>query len=105
MDVAFIEGAISSEGQAEKLTQIRSLAKTLVAIGSCAVIGHPSNQRNQFNPEQKEAIKHILEKFSYNAQVQKISDVVKVDYSVPGCPMDETKFIALINQLIANASS
>ncbi len=99
MDVAFVEGAISSDSQAKKLTQIRSLSKTLVAIGACACTGHPSAQRNLFNPQQQAAIKPILEKFSYNDKVQKLADVVKVDYSVPGCPMDETKFIELINKL------
>lgn len=99
MDIAFIEGAISSAKQSGKLKQIRSLAKTLVAIGSCAVTGYPSAQRNLFNPDQQTAIKPILEKFSYNSKVQKLADIVTVDYQVPGCPMDEIKFINLINKL------
>lgn len=103
MDVAFVEGAISSDSQAKKLTLIRSLAKTLVAIGACAVTGYPSAQRNLFNPDQQAKIKSILENFTYNAKVQKLSDLVTVDYQVPGCPMDETKFIELINKLLAQA--
>jgi len=99
MDIAFVEGAISSDTQAEKLKKIRGLAKTLVAIGTCAVTGQPSAQRNQFTPDQLEAIKPILERFSYNEKVQRLDEIVKVDYSVSGCPMDETKFINLINKL------
>jgi len=99
MDIAFVEGAISSAKQSGKLKQIRSLAKTLVAIGACAVTGYPSAQRNLFNPDQQAKIKPILEKFSYNPKVQKLSDLVTVDYQVPGCPMDEIKFINLINKL------
>ncbi|MDZ7587623.1 MAG: hypothetical protein U0946_07765 [Patescibacteria group bacterium] len=105
MDVAFVEGAISSANQAKRLTQIRSLAKTLVAIGACAVTGYPSAQRNLFNPEKQTAIKPILEKFSYNDKVQKLADIVTVDYFVPGCPMDETKFVELINKLLAQANA
>lgn len=105
MDVAFVEGAISSDSQAERLIQIRSLAKTLVAIGACAVTGYPSAQRNFFNSDQQTAIKSILEKFSYNDKVQKLSDLVTVDYQVPGCPMDETKFVELINKLLAQANA
>ena len=100
MDIAFVEGAISSDSQANKLKQIRSLAKTLVAIGSCAVTGQPSAQRNQFTPDQTQAIKPILEKFNYADQVKKLADIVTVDHSIPGCPMDEQKFLDLINQLI-----
>lgn len=99
MDIAFVEGAISSAKQSAKLKQIRENAKTLVAIGACAVSGQPSAQRNQFTPEQLEAIKPILDQFQYNDKVQRLDEIVKVDYSVPGCPMDEAKFIELINQL------
>lgn len=103
MDVAFVEGAISSANQEEKLKKIRGLAKTLVAIGSCAVTGQPSAQRNQFTPAQLAAIKPILDQFQYNDKVQRLDEVVKVDFSVPGCPMDETKFVELINQIMAQA--
>lgn len=99
MDLAFVEGAISSQEQTDKLKKIRELAKTLVAIGSCAVTGQPSAQRNQFTAEQLETIKPILDRFSYNDKVQRLDEIVKVDYSVPGCPMDETKFVELINKL------
>lgn len=101
MDVAFVEGAISSDLQETKLKTIRQLAKKLVAVGSCAVTGHPSAQRNLFNPGQTRAIKPILERFNFNPQTKKLSDIVTVDYLVPGCPMDETKFVELINKLLA----
>lgn len=103
MDLAFVEGAISSDEQAEKLKQIRDNAKVLVAIGACAVTGQPSAQRNQFTPEQLAAIKPILDRFSYNDKVRRLDEIVKVDYFVPGCPMDETKFIELINNLVSEA--
>ena len=103
MDIAFIEGAISSDAQAIKLKQIRELSKTLVAIGACAVTGQPSAQRNQFTAEQLAAIKPILDQFKYNDKVQRLDEVVKVDFSVPGCPMDEQKFITLINKIIGEA--
>lgn len=99
MDLAFVEGAISANDQTDKLKQIRANAKILIAIGSCAVTGQPSAQRNQFTADQIEAIKPILERFSYNEKVQRVDEIVKVDYTVPGCPMDEKKFIELINKL------
>lgn len=105
MDIAFIEGAISSDQQTAKLKQIRSLAKTLVAVGACAITGQPSAQRNLFTSIQHQQIKPILKKFSYSDQVKKVSDLVSVDHSVPGCPMDEQKFLDLINQLISSHAS
>lgn len=102
MDVAFVEGAISSASQEAKLKEIRSRATTLVAIGSCAVNGSPSNQRNFFNESQKNEIKPILEAFPYSETVRKLADIVQVDASVPGCPMNEQMFIDLVNRSIAN---
>jgi len=101
LDVAFVEGAISSESQETKLKKIREKAKTLVAIGSCAVNGSPSNQRNFFNQENFQGIKPILDKFKYKDKVLKVSDVVKVDESVPGCPMNEQIFLTLINKFLS----
>lgn len=100
MDVAFVEGAISSDVQEEKLKKIREKAKTLVAIGSCAVTGSPSNQRNLFNASQNAEIKAILEKFKYKEKVLKLADVVKVDATVPGCPMNEQIFLEIMNKFL-----
>lgn len=100
MDVAFVEGAISSDSQEEKLIKIREKTKMLVAIGACAVTGAPSNQRNLFSEENIAEIKHILETFKYKEKVLKVSDVVKVDDVVPGCPMNETIFLEIFNKYI-----
>lgn len=100
MDIAFIEGAISSDTQEEKLKKIRAQAKTLVAIGSCAVTGSPSNQRNFFNESQNAEIKAILEKFKYKGKVLKLADVVQVDATVPGCPMNEQVFLEIMKKFL-----
>lgn len=100
LDLAFVEGAISSDVQEEKLKTIRQSAKVLVAVGSCAVIGSPSNQRNFFNRENLEEIKPILERFKYKEKVLKLSDVVKVDEVIPGCPMDEKIFLAILGKYL-----
>jgi len=99
LDVAFVEGAISSQNQAEKLRKIRGLSTKLVAIGSCAVSGFPSAQRNLFDQATLSEIKPILERFSYTPQVLKVDQVVKVDAYVAGCPMDEKKFLEVLNML------
>ncbi len=101
MDVAFVEGAISSASQEAKLKEIRAKAAILVAIGSCAVNGSPSNQRNFFNESQKSEIRPILDAFPYSETVRKLADIVPVDANVPGCPMNEQIFIDLVNKSIA----
>src|SRR5687768_5333149 len=52
LDVAFVEGAISSDSQAREAQRIRNNAGYVVAIGACACTGKPSTSRNQFVSEQ-----------------------------------------------------
>ena len=54
LDVAFVEGAISSDSQAREAQRIRKNARYVVAIGACACTGKPSTSRNQFVSEQIE---------------------------------------------------
>ncbi len=99
-DVAFIEGAIASDEHEEKLKDIRSRAKILVAVGSCACIGMPSAQRNHFSPEQLQEVQFLIDRFKMSPKVLKVSDVVKVDYEVPGCPMNPDDFVNKVGIII-----
>lgn len=98
LDVSFVEGAIASKEQENKLKKIRSVSIKLVAVGSCAVIGLPSGQRNYFDAKTVEEINPILAKFNYSDRVKKISEVVAVDNIIPGCPMDEKNFLETIDK-------
>lgn len=100
LDVAFVEGAITSEKQEEKLLEIRKNSKKLVAVGACACVGMPSAQRNLFDEKTNNEIRNILLRFQYADKVKKISEVVPVDNQVPGCPMDETIFLQVINKYL-----
>lgn len=100
-DIAFIEGAIASQKQIDKLKKIRELSKKIVAVGSCAVVGMPSGQRNFFNEVQQNNIKFLLDKFSTLPRVLKVSEVVTVDAEIPGCPMEPDNFLKITNSLIS----
>jgi coenzyme F420-reducing hydrogenase gamma subunit len=99
LDVAFVEGAIASEEDADKLREIRKNCKRLVAIGSCAVNGLPSAQRNQFDPERKHEIEFLIHKFRMAKEVKTLAQIVKVDYQVAGCPMVESVFLQTLDKL------
>ena len=93
LDISFVEGAIASEAQEQKLKEIRQNSKKVVAIGACACTGMPSAQRNSFNDEQKKEIDNILIRFQYAQRVKKLKDVITVDAQVNGCPMVESVFL------------
>lgn len=101
LDVAFIEGAISSESQAKEVKKIRANAKYVVAIGSCACTGMPSSSRNKFvDKEISDRIRWYLSNFDYSKEVTKLEDVIKVDDKVNGCPMVTLMFIKTMNKYL-----
>src|SRR3989344_4994057 len=100
LDIAFVEGAITSEKQAQELREIRQKSKKLVAVGACAVVGMPSAQRNYFNEEQKKEIEFLLARFAALPKVLKVADVVTVDAQVPGCPMDPDNFLKVLGEVL-----
>ena len=100
MDVAFVEGAIASYEQAAKLKQIRALSQKLVAIGACACISLPSSQRNTFDAAAKSEIAPFLLQFHQNEKVQTLSEIVTVDATVQGCPMNEQAFLNVLNKYL-----
>ena len=101
LDVAFIEGAISSESQAKEAQQIRENAQYVVAIGACACTGRPSTSRNQFASEQiNERIQWYLSHFDYGKEVKRLDEVILVDDMVRGCPMKVPSFLQTLNKYL-----
>jgi sulfhydrogenase subunit delta len=100
MDVAFVEGAICSPDQEEKLKKIRSLSQKIVTIGACACNGQPSGQRNNFNDPTKAEIHELLVRFNQADKVKSIKEVVPVDDAVNGCPMLEQQFLSVLNKYL-----
>ena len=100
LDVAFVEGAISTFKEEKRLKEIRKKSKRLVAIGSCAVNGSPSNQRNFFSEDTKKEIEMVLDNFGHRDKVSALNEIVTVDDNVPGCPMEEDKFLEVLNKYL-----
>ena len=100
IDVAFVEGAIATEKDAEELKKIREVSKKLVAIGSCACKGTPSNQRNDFDDEKKKRIEPFITAWGLADKVKTLEEVVQVDDKVDGCPMNEQTFLEVLNKYL-----
>lgn len=99
-DIAFIEGAISNKNEEEKLKKIRQNAKKIVAIGSGAINGWPSNLRNDFDEAKQKQIAPIIKKLKQNKKILPIKEFVKVDDEIQGCPVEEKLFIEKINKYL-----
>ncbi len=100
-DVAFVEGAISTKKEEDKLREIRKKSKKLVAVGACACTGLPAGQRNSFTPEMLSRITPFLEAYQLRDKIVPLGAIVKVDDSLPGCPMVPGQFVQLLEKYLA----
>jgi len=100
-DIAFIEGSCTRPADEERLKKIRSNAKIVVALGSCAAIGGINcikNYRDQ-TVVRKEVYGDKYELFdTYPARP--ISAVIKVDFSIPQCPINKEEFLRVTKALL-----
>ncbi|MEM7821383.1 MAG: hypothetical protein QXX38_01030 [Candidatus Aenigmatarchaeota archaeon] len=100
LDVAFIEGAISTFKEKKSIEEIRKNCKKIVLIGSCAISGSPSNARNFFDEERKKEIQGIIKKFGHMEKVFAASEIIKADYYVFGCPIEERCFVETMEKIL-----
>ncbi|MCS6861469.1 MAG: hypothetical protein NZT92_14245 [Abditibacteriales bacterium] len=112
VDVALVEGAVSSEEDERKIRTIREKTKILVSLGDCAVTANVPSMRNPFG------VDAILQRaYVENATVQPqipaadlppllprsrpIHEFVKVDVFIPGCPPSADTIYFAVSELVA----
>ncbi|MBL7743554.1 MAG: hypothetical protein JNN00_08800 [Chitinophagaceae bacterium] len=102
VDIALVEGAITSDEHYREIVHIRKQAKTLIAFGDCAVMTNVTGMRNYFHLKDVfdtayvNAISNDKEGkvpdhpslLKLNEKVVPLQEVVKVDFVIPGCPPD-----------------
>ncbi|MEI8185165.1 MAG: NADH:ubiquinone oxidoreductase [Chlorobiaceae bacterium] len=101
-DIALIEGSISRQDEIERLHAIRHQAKTLIAFGTCACFGGVNSLKNRFPLH--ESIAEIYPDMAIESlPVRKISEIVKVDLSIPGCPVNKEEVERIIVSLVTGS--
>ncbi len=114
VDIALVEGSVTSDEHLREILHIRHQAKTLIALGDCAVMTNVTGMRNYF------PLKEVFETSYVNAisndsegkvpnhpsllklndKVVPLQEVVTVDFVLPGCPPDaDTIFYVLFEFL------
>jgi len=102
-DIAIVEGSITRLEDEERLKEIRARAKTLIALGACATIGGINKLKNRFDIED---VKHCVYGDAGDlphldtAPTKALDEVVKVDYKVHGCPINNREFAYIIRCLL-----
>jgi coenzyme F420-reducing hydrogenase gamma subunit len=106
-DIALIEGSITRPEDEERLKEIRRRAKVLVALGACATNGGVNKLKNNFETDEvrrcvygKAAEMPHLSTYPTKA----VGEVVKVDFSVYGCPMSRREFGYIVRCLASGTT-
>ena len=111
IDVAIVEGAVSSQDDLEKVRHLRRNSRILVALGDCGVTGNVPAMRNPV------PVKAIMERVYVDGadvgkgvpsvgvppllkQAVPLHDVVKVDLHVPGCPPPAKTILFVLKELL-----
>jgi NAD-reducing hydrogenase small subunit len=112
VDIALVEGAISTDEDIEKIQKIRERTRILVAFGDCGVTANIPSMRNPFGKD--EVLKSVyLDREVDNPQIPDqvvpallnrsvpIHRIVKVDLFVPGCPPTADTIFYTLTELLA----
>ncbi len=100
-EIAFINGAISTESSKARIKKIRNQAKILVAMGACACSGGVNCLANFHAMEENLKIVYgdCAEYYS-TIPARPVHAVVPVEYELPGCPINRYEFLQLVNALL-----
>lgn len=101
LDLALVEGSISTPEQLGKLLRLRSRARLLVAVGACALTGGVNSLAG--SGEQRERLGAGIYGSPAAARetfaAQPIKRFVAVDLELPGCPPEGEDYLALYGAL------
>jgi len=102
-DIAIVEGSITRPDDEARLREIRGHAHILVALGACATTGGVNKLKNRFDMDDVKLyvyggaadMPHLD-----TAPTKALDEVVKVDYKVHGCPINNKEFAYILRCLL-----
>ena len=100
-DISLVEGSITTAHDLQRIEQVRAESEVLVTIGACASAGGIQALRNFANV--KEFINLVYAHPEYIKtldQSSPISNHVKVDFELRGCPVNKAQLLELINSIL-----
>lgn len=102
-DIAIIEGSITRPEDEERIKDIRSKSKILVALGACATMGGINKIKNNFDlDEVKEYVygQSATKPHLDTAMTKAVDEVVDVDFKIHGCPIESREFAYVVKCLL-----
>ncbi|HCZ48573.1 MAG TPA: sulfhydrogenase subunit delta [Gammaproteobacteria bacterium] len=101
VEIAFVEGSISTPDEAERIHRVRAQSRYLVTIGACATAGGIQSLRNLARVDEwTRAVYASPEYIRALDRVDPIAAHVSVDFELWGCPVNTGQVTALVRDLL-----
>lgn len=101
-DITLVEGSISTAEQARRVIRIREQSRYLITIGACATAGGIQALRNWQDVEAfKRAVYASPEYIESLSTSTPISEHIRVDFELWGCPIDKHQLLRVLTDLLA----
>ena len=101
IDMALVEGAVSTPGDLEVLIKLRSMSRFLVAFGTCALWGGVAAMNNH---ESRDDMVNLVYGNAGTAMKtfnpQPFHHFIKVDFTITGCPPEKPELLATLAALL-----
>lgn len=96
-DVTLVEGSVSAPHDIERIKEIRAESKFLIAIGACATAGGIQALRNGRDVDEFTSYVYASPEFIETLEyATPISEHVKVDLELRGCPISKFQLVETI---------
>ena len=103
VDLAFVEGSISTPDEAERIRKVRASSRYLVSLGACATSGGLQALRNFNDDGAKGWTEAIYAQPAFIDSLDTATPVaehVKVDLELWGCPVNARQVFQALRQLL-----
>ncbi len=101
-DVTLVEGSITTPEDARRVVKVREDARYLVSIGACATAGGIQALRHWADIEDYKRVVYPSPEFiSTLSTSTPISEHVRVDFELWGCPIDKQQLLAVLHALLS----
>lgn len=102
-DIALVEGSITTAHDERRIRQLRAQSRVLITIGACATAGGIQALKNW--ADSAEYMRHVYASPQFVSTLSTstaISEHVRVDFEMRGCPINRHQLLEVLQALLQN---
>jgi coenzyme F420-reducing hydrogenase gamma subunit len=101
-DIALVDGSITTPHDIERILDVRSRSRYLVAIGACATAGGIQALRNFKNMAEFRSLVYAKPEYIETLETSTaLADHVAVDFELRGCPINKHQLLEVVSAFLA----